>query len=404
MSFVRLKLNASLVFALLAIGALSVAQGAEIRLRHECRASGSLVRLSDVAEVLSSDSRQGKELGNIELFPTPQSGQKRFVRAREIQDALQLRGVNLAEHRISGASQVEILLASEPAAPAAPMAISSAALRQAKRAVRDAIVDHLRRTVSASDPWDVDFDFNEDQVRQIAGAEKDLQVVGGVSPYVGAQQFIISAASKPQSVQLRIEARVTLPPQSVIAVRSLPRGAIIHISDVKLERGRPGDKNDDAFTRLEDVVGKEVARSLAGGQPVRQDAVHAPLVVRKGDVVTVYARQSGLVVRTTGRSRDDASVGDVITIQSLLSPTQTYFARASGVQQVEIFAHAIDASTTGRESNMSAAAEKAAPEKMLNESAGFPRTGSERAHVDSTGSDKSGSGIERVAHQERSGQ
>jgi flagella basal body P-ring formation protein FlgA len=367
MYFVHRKPNVPLAFVILATGAISVAHGGEIRLRHECQVSGSLVLLGDVAEVLASDPRQAKELANIELFPTPQAGQKRFVRAREIQDALQLRGVNLAEHRISGASQVEIVLATEPAAPAAPLAVSSTALRQAKRAVRDAIIDYLRRTASDSDPWDVEFEFSEDQVRQVAGAEKDLVVAGGASPWVGAQQFIVSAPAKSQPVKLRIEARVTLPPQTVIATRSLPRGAIIHISDLKLDRGRQGDADaDDAFTRLEDVVGKEVARTLAGGQPIRRDAVRAPLVVRKGEVVTVYARQSGLVVRTTARSRDDGSVGEVITVESLLN-RQTFFARASGVQQVEVFAHAIDASTTGRETNMPTTSERVAPEKAVPE-------------------------------------
>ena len=361
MDMVRKTSGAAVVFVMLAMGAFATAHAAEIRLRHECRASGALVRLGDVAEVLDNNPRQAQELADIELSSTPQPGQKRFVRAREIQDALQLRGANLAAHRISGASQVEILPPSPEAASAAPLAVSSAALRQAKRAVRDAIVEYLHRTASASDPWDVEFEFNEDQARQIAGSDKELVAAGGTSPWIGTQQFVIAAPSRTVPIQLKIEARVTLPPMTVVAVRSLPRGSTIHISDVKLDRGRPGDADADSFGRLDDVVGKEVARSLAAGQIVRRDAVRAPLVVRRGDVVTVYARQSGLVVRTTARSRDDASLGDVITVESLLN-RQAFFARASGVQQVEVFAHAIDASTAGREISP-IGPEKTGPEK-----------------------------------------
>ncbi len=354
MSKVRKLTSTVPVFALLAMGACSVARGAEIRLRHECRPGGALVRLGDVAEVLAGDKKQARQLEEIELFPAPQLGQKRFVRAREIQDALQLQGMNLTEHRLSGASQVEVAAPLEAKAAAAPAAVSSTAMRQAKRAVRDAIVEHLRRAASAAESWDVEFDLNDEQVRLLAGAEKQLEVDGGISPWVGEQQFAITARSGDAPVQIHIDARVTLPPMSVMVIRSLPRGAIVHASDVKLERGREGAADGEAFARLDDVVGKEVARSIAAGQLVRHDAVRAPLVVKRGEVVTVYARQAGLVVRTTARSRDDGSLGEVITVESLLN-RQTFYARASGVQEVEVFAHAIDASATQREVPMPAA-------------------------------------------------
>jgi flagella basal body P-ring formation protein FlgA len=209
--------------------------------------------------------------------------------------------------------------------------------------VREAIIQHLRRVASESDPWEVEFELTEDQARQIGGAEKNLVAEGGTSPFVGGQRFLVRAPSQPTPVQLNIDARVTLPPMTVIAVRSLPRGAIVHVSDVKLERGRDQNAGGDGFARLDDVVGKEVARSVAAGQLVHRDALRAPLVVKRGEVVTVYARQAGLVVRTTARARDDGSLGDVITVESLLN-RQTFFARASGIQEVEIFAHAIDAS------------------------------------------------------------
>ncbi len=66
------------------------------------------MRLGDVADIYVTDETQRNALRAIELCPTPPAGSSRFLRAREIQELLVLRGVNLGEHRLSGASQVEI--------------------------------------------------------------------------------------------------------------------------------------------------------------------------------------------------------------------------------------------------------------------------------------------------------
>jgi len=84
------------------------AGGAEICLRTECTSTHTVVRLGDVADVLASQPDQARSLAEVELFPLPPPGEQRFVRAREIQDMLWLRGVNIVEHQLSGASQTVV--------------------------------------------------------------------------------------------------------------------------------------------------------------------------------------------------------------------------------------------------------------------------------------------------------
>ena len=62
-----------------------------------------------------------------------------------------------------------------------------------------------------------------------------------------------------------------------------------------------------------------------------------PLLVRKGEVVTVYVRASGVQVRTTARSRDNGSHGELINVESLEN-RKTYFARVTGIQEAEVYA------------------------------------------------------------------
>ena len=122
--------------------------------------------------------------------------------------------------------------------------------------------------------------------------------------------------------------------------RALPRQSTIRTGDVAMQRGvKTDDKGAAPFTRLEDVIGMETTQVLSAGKYLDADDVRPPVMVRRGDVVTVFVRSAGLLVRTTGRARDDGSTGDLIAIESLLN-RQSFFARVTGIQEVEVFAHA----------------------------------------------------------------
>jgi flagella basal body P-ring formation protein FlgA len=71
-------------------------------------------------------------------------------------------------------------------------------------------------------------------------------------------------------------------------------------------------------------------------------------LVQQNDVVTVYARAAGVQVRTQARARDAGSLGDLIAVESI-SDRKTYFARVSGIQEVEVDAHGTGAES--REAN-----------------------------------------------------
>ena len=89
--------------------------------------------------------------------------------------------------------------------------------------------------------------------------------------------------------------------------------------------------------------------------------------------MTVYARSAGLRVRTTARAKDDGSVGDLIAVDSLLNK-QSFFARVSGIQEVEVFAHGIDASGSANAAANQTATKKAAANNTARQPAAPPAT------------------------------
>jgi flagella basal body P-ring formation protein FlgA len=312
---------------------------AEVRFREECRADGGIVRLGDVAEIVATDVQEAAALAQIELFPAPPPGEKRFIRAQQIQDQLLLSKINLAHHRLSGASQM-VLYGAAPAEPAAaaepPRPLSTGELNRAVDVARRAIVQHLKQQPGPEQAWAVTPMIDQRQARSLLTAKGEVMVSGGSAPWVGTQQFVLAFQTPNGAAELAVSAEVALPPAVVVAVRTVPRGAIVQPSDVEL---RPGGASVTlgAIGSMEEAVGLETTRVLFAGQVLDAQAIRHPVLVHRGEVVTLYARAAGVQVRTTGRARDDGSLGTLVEVESLLDKS-IIFARVSGPQEVEVYA------------------------------------------------------------------
>lgn len=329
----------AIVAVVVAAGLMTtVGNAAELVLRGSARCNDVLVHLGDVADIYTDNAQELAALRSVELFPAPQPGNKRQLRLRELQDLLVQRGVNMLEHRLAGAGQIELVNGTvEEVAPA--LLPNAGHIRRANETLRAALIGYLNSRAGHEEPWNVDFSLSTEQVSALVAANMSVQISGGKAPWEGAQKLMVAprTANVPT---FELAAKVSLPPAVVMITRALPRQAVIRSGDVKLERGVKLDSKGGApFTRLEDVIGLETTQVLAAGQYLDSDDVRQPVVVRRGDVVTVYVRSAGLVVRTTGRSREEGSHGDLISIESLTN-RQTYFARVTGIQEVEVFAHA----------------------------------------------------------------
>ena len=309
---------------------------AEFRLRPQCTSGGAVVTLGDVAEIFAADRQQVETLSAVELFPAPATAQQRFVRVRELQDLLLLRGLNLAEHRFSGASQVTIA-GNAPARPEQPL--TAAATRRANLRVQESIVRYLQQHAGGNQPWTVELDLSPSHARAVAAA-RTLTITGGTAPFTGAQRFEVAVDGAEHAGQFTIDCQVGLPPAVAVAVRSLGRGAVIREPDVELQRGFPREQTADAVSSLDEVIGKETTRAIPAGKPVTSDSLRAPLLIRRSEIVTVYAKSAGIRVRTIARARDDGSLGDLIAVESLQDRT-SYFARVNGVR--EVVAHSVQA-------------------------------------------------------------
>lgn len=337
-----------LVAILLGASILGPASGraALFRLRGQCQSQAPVVTLGDVAEILTADRQQAETLAAIELVPAPLPPRHRYLRVREIQDLLFSRGVNPAEHRFSGSSRVVILGSREPADGPREVPLSLSLKKAADRRVRQAVVEYLQGRASADAAWVVQAQLDQSRARLVADPDRTISITGGAPPWTGPQRFQVTVETQDGPVRFPLDARVATAPPVVVAARPLSRGTRIRRADVRLQHGAACLGRSEEFHSIDEVVGKQTTRAIAKAKVIQRESVRLPLAVRRGEVVTVYARSPGICVRTVGRARADGSLGDLVPVESLLDRSK-YFARVSNLREVEVYARSPKASAAG---------------------------------------------------------
>lgn len=323
---------------------LAVSGAAEIRLRTQCETSAAVLTLGELAEILSSDPAETSRLAAIELGPAPPPGQQRFVRVREIQDALWAQRVNLLEHQFSGYGLIAVTRAVEQpprpivekARPVVDKDSSTSNTRKATEQVQQALAGYLRSR--GAEAGKIEFQLSDPQVRAVLASGKALSFSGGMPPWTRQQRLELILGGPESESRSPLDVRVSSSVAVVVPLRTLPRGAVVRPEDVQVTQTTFATAAPRELpSSLEEVVGRETTRALPEGKPLSSDALRTPILVRRGDMVTVVAQAPGVKVKSVARARDDAGLGQPITLESI-PDRKTLLARVTGPQEAEVSA------------------------------------------------------------------
>ena len=80
----------------------------------------------------------------------------------------------------------------------------------------------------------------------------------------------------------------------------------------------------------------EAKRGITLNSIVTEGSVAAPLQVKRGEAITVYARTGGVTVRTMAVARQDGAMGDLVQVESA-DGKQKYVASVSGSRRVDVY-------------------------------------------------------------------
>ncbi len=102
----------------------------------------------------------------------------------------------------------------------------------------------------------------------------------------------------------------------VVATSSLMRGQRLSNAHVNLQPRQTTTLPFDYLTRMEDVVGLTLRRSVSAGTVLVPAALDRPKLVQRGALVTLVAGQRGIIVKADGTALEDATLGERVTVRT----------------------------------------------------------------------------------------
>ncbi len=139
-------------------------------------------------------------------------------------------------------------------------------------------------------------------------------------------------APNPWSVLL--SAQVSVLGNYVTVARPLAGGTLITAGDISLQQGDLANLPTGLVSAPEQAIGKTLRNPLAAGQPLRQDQLLAPLVIRQGQTVMVVSRGNGFSVSSEGKAIGNASSGQVVQIRMPSGQTISGIAKDDGSAEI----------------------------------------------------------------------
>jgi flagella basal body P-ring formation protein FlgA len=105
----------------------------------------------------------------------------------------------------------------------------------------------------------------------------------------------------------------------VVPAHDIARGDTISENDLTFATVDGDALMSGVPTKMDEVKGQQARRVLMAGQPFRADDVRRPIVILKGQTVTMQFAAPGVELSAMGRAMSEGGVGETVTVQNPVS-------------------------------------------------------------------------------------
>jgi flagellar basal body P-ring formation protein FlgA len=133
----------------------------------------------------------------------------------------------------------------------------------------------------------------------------------------------------PQQPMVRVSGKVQELMSVPVIARNVTRGEGLRASDIRYEKRLKGTATADVLETTMPISVFVARRDLSEGALLRANDVSKPVVVNRGDLVTLFYKKPGITLTLRGKALDSGAVGDSITVQNLQSK-RTLSAKVDG--------------------------------------------------------------------------
>ncbi|TBV79163.1 MAG: flagellar basal body P-ring formation protein FlgA [Desulfobulbaceae bacterium] len=122
-----------------------------------------------------------------------------------------------------------------------------------------------------------------------------------------------------KEARLRMSADLQRLGQVLLSSRRINRGEIISRDDFIIHRREISMLDNRVITSPEVAIGMQLRTTLQAGAIIYQHLLESPTLVRRGDRVTIIARNHRIMVNAPGEVREAGAKGDLIKVRNLMS-------------------------------------------------------------------------------------
>ncbi len=287
----------------------------ELRVRSWVEAEHRQVSLLDLCDPSTIADDWRRVLSAVDIGPAPHVGSRKYIRSDLLRDYLRhfLRSEGFDPDR------VRLILPKTITIERRSIALS---IEEIEKAYREYILAHA--------PWNpadlVIGKINISGLPTVPAGERHREITGPEhDEYLGNVVIAIHYYVDGEKVRtLRVAGKVSLMANVIHARRALQRDLVIGKDDLMVQRINVGSHPDLYATRLEQVVGLQPRRELAPNEPIRIKELCRPIVVKRGDPVTIFYETPGFRLTAKGLVKENAAVGDRIRVMNVSSKRTIY--------------------------------------------------------------------------------
>lgn len=318
-----------------------------LRFLDQPQVVSSVVRLSDVVEIVSGSLPSLDQLRDIPLGPAPREGQTQTWHSSDVLQHLELRGVKVSSIRWSGKEKVQLLAAVQPRGNDAtnwvPAFVDQRIIDIGTANAVLAIKEYLNLRSKSRTDWRVELSLSGDQAKMLQSRNSIASIGGGHEPWTGQQTFLLQVRNQGKAIDVSLPALISLPPMVVVATGPLRRDQML---TAEMLTYAPLPRNADErqfFTDVETLVGKQLRKSVSTHQPISDDLLGEPIIVQRNELVELESVSGAIVVRTSAKSLGSGAVGDLIDVE--MSNRRRLLATVVGPAKVRISATSVPSRT-----------------------------------------------------------
>ena len=271
-----------------------------IRCETESQVRGAKVILKDVAEISGPDDSLKRDLGLVFITRSPMPGHSLKIRRDYMLHRLRLSGLPLGAVDVNIPEMTTVTRLSQSIDP---------------EKIRRFILDDLaRREPYKGQDWELD-NFRTGRLPSLPLGRLTLSVsLQPASSPTYLTLYVLFHVDDEEAGRVRVSARVKFFGEVVVAVDNLPKGHVLNPGDVKTSRIDLTLIKGEAVESMETAIGQVTKHRLYSGRPVLSRDLQTPVVVEKGDAVTIVAESGALRVTTMGFVQKDGAIGDRVPV------------------------------------------------------------------------------------------